>query len=118
MIRGGLELLVLLERECLDVDRAIAKRDWSACEQSWIAQRKLTHELDISLHEQPPATPEESETIKKRIDRLGTYRDGQIKRLAAFNDAVAMRLSTMGKFKSFAKRQENERRSSLVDVTT
>jgi hypothetical protein len=117
MIRGAVEILVALERECLDVDKAIAKRRWDLCEESWTQQRRLTHELDISLREQP-LDPEASGAVKKRIDRLGKYRDGQLKRLAAFNDAVAMRLSTMGKFKSFAKTHDQERRSSLVDVTT
>jgi hypothetical protein len=41
-----------------------------------------------------------------------------LKRLTAFNDAVATRLATMGKFKSFSKTVDQERRSSLVDVTT
>jgi hypothetical protein len=118
MIRGAMELLVALERECLDADKAIAKRRWDLCEVSWTNQRRLTHELDISLHEQPPATPEESALIKKRIDRLTKYRDGQLKRLRSFNDAVATRLATMGKFKSFSKNIDKERRSSLVDVTT
>ena len=118
MIRGAVEVLVALERECLDVDKAIAKRRWDLCDASWTKQRKLTHELDISLREQPPATPEESAMIKKRIDRLTNYREGQLKRLRSFNDAVATRLATMGKFKSFSKNLDKERRSSLVDVTT
>ena len=118
MIRGPVELLVALERECLDVDKAIAKRQWDACEASWAKQRKLTHELDISLRETGPRTDEENVAIDKRIARLAKYRDAQLKRLRAFNDAVATRLATMGKFKSFSKNIEQERRSSLVDVTT
>jgi hypothetical protein len=117
MIRGAVEIIVALERECLDVDKAIAKRQWDACEVSWRNQRRLTHELDISLRQQVPG-PDESEAIKKRIDRLTRYRDAQIKRLRAFNEACATRLATMGKFRSFSRTKEHERRSSLVDVTT
>lgn len=118
MTRPAVELLVMLERECLDVDKAIAGRQWDACEASWGKQRLLTHELDISLRETPPATPDESAKIKKRIDRLARYRDGQLKRLRAFNEACATRLATMGKFKSFSKTIDRERRSNLLDVSS
>jgi len=56
--------------------------------------------------------------MKKRIARLSTYREGQLKRLKAFNDACATRLANMGKFKAFAKNVATERRSSLLDVTS
>jgi hypothetical protein len=115
MIRGASELIVALERECLKVDEAIAKRNWDACEASWRAQRLLTHELDIALREQP-LPDAEAASVRRRIDRLAKYRDGQLKRLKAFNEACATRLATMGRFKSFAKNVSQERRSSLLDV--
>jgi hypothetical protein len=117
MIRGAVEIIIALERECLDVDKAIGKRDWSACEASWVKQRRLTHELDISLR-QTPLVPEAAPSVKKRIDRLTRYREAQLTRLRAFNEACSARLATMGKFKSFSRTKEFERRSSLVDVTT
>jgi muconolactone delta-isomerase len=52
------------------------------------------------------------------MDRLTRYRDGQLKRLKAFNDACATRLANMGKFKSFAKTVGKERRASLLDVSS
>jgi hypothetical protein len=116
MIRPPIDLLVALERECLTVDGAITQRAWDACEASWRRQRRLTHELDISLREHPP-TPEESAAIKRRIDRLTAYRDGQIKRLKAFNEACAKRLTTIGRYRKFSKNVNFERRSSLLDVT-
>ncbi len=54
----------------------------------------------------------------KRIDRLAKYRDAQLKRLRAFNEACATRLATMGRFQSFSKSVNSERRSSLLDVTS
>ena len=77
----------------------------------------LTHELDISMRE---AKLEEAEraALHKRIDRLTRYRDGQLKRLRAFNDACATRLATMGRFRSFSKNVSGERRSSLLDVSS
>jgi hypothetical protein len=117
MIRRPVELIVALERECLKVDGAIAHRRWDVCETSWRAQRLLTHELDISLRE-TPSTPEEYAALKKRVDRLTRYREAQLKRLKAFNEACATRLANMGRFKSFAKNVGQERRSSLLDVTT
>jgi len=115
MIRPAVELIVLLERECLDVDKFIAGRRWKDCEGSWRRQRLLTHELDISLRQQPPA---DMPTVQKRIVRLTNYREAQLKRLRNFNDAVAQRLTTMGRFRSFSKAYDNERRSSLLDVTS
>lgn len=115
MMRGPVEVLVALERECLDVDKAIAKRDWDACEGSWRKQRRLTHELDIALRERAQS-PEERAKIQRRIERLARYRDGQLKRLQAFNEACATRLATMGRFKAFSRTIPLERRSSLLDV--
>lgn len=117
MIRRPVDLVVALERECLKVDEAVAKRQWDICEGSWRAQRLMTHELDISLREHA-LTPEESAALRKRIDRLTKYREGQLKRLKAFNEACATRLANMGRFKSFSKNVSQERRSSLLDVTS
>ena len=115
MIRPAVELIVALERECLKVDDAIAKRQWDVCEESWRAQRRLTHELDIALRESPLNAADDAK-MKKRIARLTKYRDAQLARLKAFNDACATRLANMGKFKAFAKTVATERRSSLLDV--
>lgn len=117
MIRPAVELIVALERECLKVDGAIAKRQWAVCEQSWRDQRKLTHELDISLRESPLSAADYVK-FEKRLARLTKYRDGQLKRLTAFNEACSTRLANMGKFKAFAKNIPTERRSSLLDVTS
>jgi hypothetical protein len=117
MIRPAVDLIVALERECLKVDGAIAKRQWDVCEESWRAQRRLTHELDIALREQA-LPPVESAAVAKRIERLKRYRDAQLKRLKAFNEACATRLATMGRFRNFAKNVGGERRSSLLDVTS
>jgi hypothetical protein len=117
MIRRPVDLIVALERECLDVDKAVAKRSWDACEVSWRAQRLLTHELDIAMREAKLEDAERA-ALHKRMDRLARYRDGQIKRLRAFNDAIATRLATMGRFRSFSKNIDTERRSSLLDVST
>ena len=117
MIRRPIDLIVALERECLDVDKAIAERRWEACEASWQSQRLLTHELDIALREQA-TEPAEMAALRKRIDRLQRYREGQLKRLRAFNEACATRLATVGKFRSYTKNIDNERRSSLLDVSS
>ena len=117
MIRPPVDLIVLLERECLDVDKAIAQRSWDACEASWKTQRLLTHELDIALRE-AQLEPDKYAALKKRIDRLTRYRDGQLKRLRAFNEACATRLATMGRFRNFSKNIDRERRSTLLDVTS
>ena len=117
MIRRPVDLIIALERECLDADKAIAERSWDSCETSWASQRLLTHELDISLR-QTKLDPEQSAAIKRRMDRLARYREGQLKRLRAFNEACATRLATMGRFRSFSKNVSNERRSSLLDVTS
>jgi hypothetical protein len=117
MIRPPVELIVALERECLAVDKAIANRNWDLCEESWRKQRKLTHELDIAINE-AKLSAEEYDPIMKRVNRLVKYRDAQLKRLKAFNEACATRLATMGRFQSFSKSVTRERRASLLDVTS
>ena len=117
MIRRPVDLIVALERECLSVDGAIAQRRWEDCEASWQTQRLLTHELDIALREQT-LTPPEWDAVKRRIARLARYREGQLKRLRAFNEACATRLTTMGRFRTFSKNVDQERRSKLLDVTS
>jgi hypothetical protein len=117
MIRRPVDLIIALERECLDVDKAVAQRRWDACEVSWRAQRLLTHELDIAMREAKLDDAEKA-SLFKRIARLTRYRDGQLKRLRAFNEACATRLATMGRFRSFSKNIDNERRSSLLDVSS
>ena len=114
MIRPVAELIVMLERECLAVDKAIAARAWPDCEASWRRQRLLTHELDISLRENPADAP----GARKRIERLTNYREAQLKRLREFNSAVAARIAQMGRFQKFSKTVATERRSSLLDVTS
>jgi hypothetical protein len=115
MSRTPVEILVALERQCLDVDKAIAARDWEACEASWLQQRRMTHELDIAIRETPPADPP---AVFKRIKRLTKYRDVQLKRLREFNEACATRLATAGRFRSFQKTNDQERRSALIDVNS
>ena len=117
MIRPPVELIVALERECLAVDKAIASRAWEVCETSWRKQRLLTHELDISINE-AKLSSEAYDPIMKRVNRLVKYRDAQLKRLTAFNEACATRLATMGRFQKFSKSVTRERRSSLLDVTS
>ena len=117
MTRRPVELIVALERECLKVDGAIAQRRWEVCEESWGAQRLLTHELDIAMRAHSLA-PEESAAALKRIARLTDYREAQLERLKAFNEACATRLANMGRFRSFAKTVAQERRASLLDVTS
>ena len=116
MSRTPVEIIVALERECLDVDRAIAVQDWDACEKSWTQQRRMTHELDIAMREQPAADPA---PVFKRITRLAKYRDAQLKRLTEFNEAVATRLAQAGRFRSFQRMADREeRRSALIDVNS
>jgi hypothetical protein len=116
MIRTPDEIIVALERECLAVDKAIAAQDWDACEISWTQQRRMTHELDISLRETPPADPAPA---FKRIKRLTNYRDAQLKRLTEFNEEIAARLEQAGRFRSFRKTNDREeRRSALIDINS
>ena len=62
--------------------------------------------------------PDRGHDRGERVARLTKYRDSQLKRLKAFNDACATRLANMGRFKAFAKTVASERRSSLLDVTS
>jgi len=115
MIRTPAEILLLLEQECLAVDRAIAARAWPTCGKSWRTQRRLTHELDIAVSALDPASPEAA-VARKRIDRLRRYRDAQLQRLRAYNVSIGKRLTTFERYRSFAKQRAPERVSRLLDV--
>jgi len=118
MIRSPAELLLALEQECLAADVSIKKLDWAGCERSWRAQRKLTHELEISMRSVEPGS-DEAKIARARIDRLRRYRDGQLKKLQAFNANVAKRLLTIGKYRNFAKsRGAIERPSTFLDINS
>jgi hypothetical protein len=118
MIRPTAEVLLALEQECLLVDRAIASRAWDACDASCRRQRKLTHELDIALSALDPASPE-AVVARKRIERLQRYRDGQLQKVTSFNASVGKRLSTIRRFRAFAKQRAPERATShLLDFTS
>lgn len=116
MTRTPVQIIVALERECLDVDKAIAARDWDTCETSWTQQRVMTHELDIAMREM---SDEEAAPVFKRIKRLTKYRDSQLKRLTDFNEAIATRLAQAGRFRDFQRtNDQEERRSALIDVNS
>ena len=112
MIRPPAAVLLELESECLVVDKAIAALAWDRCEASWRTQRRLTHELEIALRDVAPGSPD-ADGMRKRIDRLRRYRDGQLARLRSFNAKVAKRLANMERFRSFAKTQTTVDRPPL-----
>jgi hypothetical protein len=114
--RTPAQILVELEQECLKVDRAIAERRWDICEGSWQIQRRLTHELSLAVRKIEPGTPE-SLAVKKRIDRLVKYRDGQMRRLQAFSASISKRLQAIGSFRRYAKAQlrQHPTPSNLID---
>ena len=116
--RTPAQILVEMEQECLKVDRAIAEQRWDVCEESWRIQRQLTHELALVVRGIPPGTPDLI-AVQKRIDRLVNYRDGQLRKLKAFNAAVAKRLGNISRFRRYAKSalRQHPTPANLIDRT-
>jgi hypothetical protein len=115
-LRTPAEVLVALEQECLLVDKALSAKNWADCETSWQTQRRLTHELELSLSA-AGMSGKEAGAMGKRIERLKRYRDGQLRKLISFNAAIAKKLGTMQQFREFSKNIPDETPSSLIDST-
>ena len=117
-MRGAAEILLALERECVAAEAAIKQSRWADCETSWRSQRRLTHELELTIRTLIRVSPEYRATME-RVARVERYREAQLQRLRALNRHIAERLATLEKFKTFSRTTASrERTSLLLDVNS
>ena len=114
MTRAAAAVLDDLERACIDAERALREQRWRDCDAIWNRQRRLTHELELSLNVLAPGSPEHKLALK-RIARIAKYRDGQLKRLQAFHATIGRRLATLGRYRAYAKTVGSGPRAKLLD---
>jgi hypothetical protein len=105
-----------LEHACVEVEKALREQRWADCNQIWNRQRRLTHELEVSIRSLTVNSPEHQAALK-RIARIAKYRDGQLKRLRAFHSAIAKRLATIERYRAFSKTVGERPRSRVLDAT-
>lgn len=114
MSRTAPAVLDDLERACVDAETALREQRWRDCDVIWNRQRRLTHELELAMHDVAPGTAEQKLALK-RIARVAKYREGQLKRLQAFHANIAKRLATLGRYRAYAKTVGRGPRARLLD---
>jgi hypothetical protein len=95
--------IIELERVCLHADAALVERRWPDVEAALEAQAALTAELARLFAEAPETAPANDEKVAARIRGILAYRDDQLRRLEAYRDEIAGRLSSIGKVNAFSR---------------
>jgi hypothetical protein len=117
VIRNPADVLLNLEQECLAADRALTKRAWAECTRSWIAQRRLTHELEHALRTVERNSPEYVVAMK-RVARIAKFREKQLERVKFFQANVGKRLLAVNRYRGFKRGYPGaERASVLIDTS-
>ena len=98
------EGLVGIEALCLDLERALAARDWRAIGQALADSRRLQHALRNAIEAAASRRTQEFDAlVGRRIERVRAIRSDQLVRLQRYRETVRERLTTIAKFKAFAK---------------
>jgi len=92
-----------LERVCLAADAALVERRWPDVDAAFSAQAALTQRLARLFESAPEAAPASDEKVAERVRGILVYRDDQLRRLEAYRDEVAGRLSSIGKVNAFSR---------------
>ncbi len=95
--------VIALERSCLEADAALAERRWPDLESALRVQAELTAELARLFDATPQLAPANDPKVARRIDGIVAYREDQLRRLRAYRDETASRLSSIGKVNAFAR---------------
>ncbi len=95
--------IIELERVCLAADAALVERRWPDVEASFRAQAELTGRLARLFESAPETAPANDAKVAERVRGILVYRDDQLRRLEAYRDEVAGRLTTIGKVNAFSR---------------
>lgn len=97
------ETIIALERSCLDADAALVEQRWDGVAAAFQTQSQLTARLALLFGSAPHTAPARDAKVARRVDGILAYRDEQLRRLQAYHDDVATRLSSIGKVNAFAR---------------
>jgi hypothetical protein len=95
--------VIALERSCLEADAALVERRWPDLESTLRVQAELTAELARLFEAAPQLAPANDPKVERRINGIVAYREDQLRRLRAYRDETASRLSSIGKVNAFAR---------------
>lgn len=95
--------IVALERACLEADAALVERRWPDVDAAFGAQAELTAELGRLFAATPELAPANDAKVAQRLRGVLAYRDDQLRRLDAYRDELATRLTSIGKVNAFAR---------------
>ena len=110
------DVIVALERSCLDAEAAFVERRWDDVERAFGAQSRLTGELGRLFADAPEAAPESDEKVALRVRGILVYRDDQLRRMRAYHEEVENRLLSIGKVRALSRSiGSGERSGSLYD---
>ena len=95
--------IIELERVCLAADAALVERRWRDVEDSFRTQAELTARLARLFASAPETAPANDAKVAARVRGILGYRDDQLRRLEAYRDEIAGRLSAIGKVNAFSR---------------
>ena len=108
--------VIALERACLDADAALTEHRWNDVERAFAEQTRLTDALRLLFTETPELAPLRDARVAKRLRGVLRYREDQLRRLQAYRDELARRLSSVGKMRRLAQTmRRSAARASYVD---
>jgi hypothetical protein len=97
------QTIIALERSCLEADAALVERRWAGVDAAFAAQVDLTAQLARLFDTAPHTAPANDAKVARRVNGILAYRDDQLRRLQAYRDDVATRLSSIGKVNAFSR---------------
>jgi hypothetical protein len=93
-------LLGELEALCQRMEVALMKRDWAQVEETISDSRRATHALQNAMeYAREVRTTAFDEEVFSRLKSVGGIRNGQMKRLQQYRDAISNRLKLLARGK-------------------
>ena len=95
-------LLDELETLCAQAEMSLAGRAWAELGENLREQRRLGHALQLELA-RAPRTVESDPRSYRRLQAILAFRDGQMRRLIAYQKEISDRLRLTRKWKDVAR---------------
>ena len=108
------DVILALERSCLDAESAFVERRWDDVERAFGAQSTLTGELGRLFAVDPETSPERDAKVEQRVRGILAYRDDQLQRMRAYHAEVESRLTSIGKVRALSRSIGSGERSGFL----
>lgn len=111
------EVVIALERSCLEAEGALVERRWPDVERAFAVQAALTDALKRVFAAAPQTAPENDDKVARRMRGILAYRDDQLRRLRAYHAEIEERLRSIGKVRAFSRSiGKRERAGEMYDT--